>query len=159
VKNNIIKGSAFVLALAVSDVQAAGCYGAGCDGKDPVAMGCASSAITAKSNRYKGPFDDLIVDLRWSGVCGTNWTRIRWESTFYIKDLPSPSAYSVSVIRTTVDPASATRYIGNDGIYYTPMLNGIGRCVRGEGIGSVWGFDSSNYFKKIDVKIVTSTQC
>ena len=147
--------------LLMGSAHAAGCKGASCDGKDPVAMGCSSTAVTAKSVKYSGPYDDLFVDLRWSAICGTNWTRIRWENRFAAGS-PPPNASTLWVIRTTIDPSTKTKVINGDGIFYTAMLNGTGgRCVKGKGIGTVFGqvakTPSSTHWVPITVSL--ETQC
>jgi hypothetical protein len=47
------------------------------DGTDPIATGCANSAITARSayGSYGG-VNRVFVELRYSTVCATTWARI-----------------------------------------------------------------------------------
>ncbi len=45
------------------------CSGNGCNGKDPVATGCASGAYTVQT----AVFSNSNVELRYSPTCKTNW--------------------------------------------------------------------------------------
>lgn len=58
--------------------RAAGCSGTGCNGKDPIAMGCSNDAYTVTSADIKNGSGQTIgrVDLRWSPSCQTNWGRV-----------------------------------------------------------------------------------
>ena len=49
----------------------AGCYGAGCRGRDPQAMGCSRDAVTLAS-KYRFGFQ---VELRYSRACNAKWAR------------------------------------------------------------------------------------
>ncbi|NJO81708.1 MAG: DUF2690 domain-containing protein [Blastochloris sp.] len=58
-------------------IQAAGCSGMGCNGKDPIAMGCANDAYTVTSAEITSNGSTIgRVDLRWSPSCQTNWSRV-----------------------------------------------------------------------------------
>ena len=48
------------------------CSGNGCNGKDPIATGCAVGAYTVQT----GVLPDFFVQLRYSPSCGTNWGRV-----------------------------------------------------------------------------------
>jgi Protein of unknown function (DUF2690) len=60
------------------------CSGYGCDGRDPVQMGCDADAYTAatgyayRSGQATLGYNGIIIDLRYSPTCGTNWTRVRF---------------------------------------------------------------------------------
>src|SRR5215471_15655502 len=54
-----------------------GCYANGCDGQDPVAMGCWNDAYVASSSIiYYTVFDIGYVDNWYSPSCGTNWAQV-----------------------------------------------------------------------------------
>ena len=48
------------------------CSGNGCNGKDPIATGCAVGAYTVQT----GVLPNFLVQLRYSSKCGTNWGRV-----------------------------------------------------------------------------------
>lgn len=60
------------------------CYSApshyNCDQEDASQTGCSNDSVTLMSTWVKGteadPQNDLLVELRWSNHCQTNWTRI-----------------------------------------------------------------------------------
>ncbi|MGH3175505.1 MAG: DUF2690 domain-containing protein [Streptosporangiaceae bacterium] len=68
--------SPLILFSVAMPAQAAGCSGRGCDGGDPVQTGCVTGAYTVASD-YIYYLGTVIgrVDLRYSPVCETNWTR------------------------------------------------------------------------------------
>jgi Protein of unknown function (DUF2690) len=63
-------------------VEASGCSGYGCDGRDPVQTGCSAGAYTAttgyayRSGQPRFGDNGIVIELRYSPKCGTNWTRI-----------------------------------------------------------------------------------
>lgn len=66
---------------------AAGCDGAGCNGKDPIAMGCASDAYTPSGAYINTP--EGHTELRYSPSCHANWARITNSSPgswFYVQN-------------------------------------------------------------------------
>jgi hypothetical protein len=66
------------LFFSTPPVAAAGCSGTGCDGKDPVQMGCSGDAYTVNSADIRNSSNQVIgrVDLRWSPSCKTNWGKV-----------------------------------------------------------------------------------
>jgi|SRR5215467_3807138 len=59
-----------------------GCYANGCDGQDPVAMGCWNDAYVASSSIiYYTVFDIGYVDNWYSPSCGTNWAQVFQQTT------------------------------------------------------------------------------
>jgi hypothetical protein len=69
-----------VVALA-SPAFAAGCHGSGCNGRDPVTMGCAGDAVTVnhvvfQDNASGGTFGRQVVQLRFSHRCNASWSRV-----------------------------------------------------------------------------------
>ena len=68
------------------------CSGAGCNGTDPQTSGCGASGRTiATNNIYAYGTEYAVVgllELRWSDVCQTNWSRI----TRYTFNPPYPYA-------------------------------------------------------------------
>jgi hypothetical protein len=63
-------------------VAARGCFRFGCDGRDPVQTGCNAGAYTAatgyayRSGQSMFGDNGIIIELRYSPRCGTNWTRL-----------------------------------------------------------------------------------
>jgi hypothetical protein len=69
----VAAASSTVLATGWAGTASAAAY----DGTDPIATGCANSAITARSayGAVSGA-NRLFVELRYSTVCATTWARI-----------------------------------------------------------------------------------
>ena len=69
----VLEGTRAVLASTAqhSNPQVT-CSGNGCNGKDPIATGCAAGAYTVQT----GVLLDFLVQLRYSPRCGTNWGRV-----------------------------------------------------------------------------------
>ncbi len=66
--------------IANAPAHAAGCYGVGCNGDDPVALGCSADAITVEevvlsSGEWIGGAT-ADIQLRYSASCGAAWTRV-----------------------------------------------------------------------------------
>ena len=64
-----------------SSASAVGCHGAGCNGKSPVAMGCAADAmsinhVTTEDHASGGTFGRQVVTLRYSRHCNASWSRV-----------------------------------------------------------------------------------
>jgi hypothetical protein len=89
--------------------QASGLSGWAYDGKDPVATGCSSSAYTVTSapiNRHIGNLNQtsntgIVLELRYSPVCGTNWARLLftgWQAGWV--------GVEVDAVRDSVRPVS-----------------------------------------------------
>lgn len=51
---------------------AAGCYNAGCTGKNPEAMGCGADARTLEQLHIEG----TVFEIRYSAACDAHWARI-----------------------------------------------------------------------------------
>lgn len=66
-----------LVAPRAADAATGGCYGAGCNGLNPMGR-CNSDAITVRSI----PVQDGILDLRYSPSCKANWGRYNpyWRS-------------------------------------------------------------------------------
>jgi len=77
----MVLGSNADSALA-GTVAAPGCSRFGCDGRDPVQTGCTAGAYTAatgyayRSGQSMFGDNGIIIELRYSPRCGTNWTRL-----------------------------------------------------------------------------------
>jgi hypothetical protein len=71
--------AASLIASPVS-AYAVGCFGLGCDGKDPQAMGCNDSRVyTTRTYQNRNVYTGAWVattELRWSPTCQTNWVRV-----------------------------------------------------------------------------------
>ncbi|MFF1903619.1 DUF2690 domain-containing protein [Kitasatospora sp. NPDC058218] len=63
-------------ASAATTQVTAGCYGASCQPKDPIEMGCSTDAYTVES------VDTVYgtIELRYSPACAANWPRISGAS-------------------------------------------------------------------------------
>ncbi|WP_354643777.1 DUF2690 domain-containing protein [Kitasatospora camelliae] len=60
--------------VGVSPAHAAvGCYGSGCNGKDPQALGCYADAYTGSQVTTD---DGRLLQLRYSPACGAAWGRL-----------------------------------------------------------------------------------
>lgn len=58
----------------------AACYNHGCAGTNPQTQGCSSGAVNAGSKRFGvWGYNIGIVEARYSGACGSQWTRLRIE--------------------------------------------------------------------------------
>ena len=64
--------AAAMLLMPASPAYAVGCYGSSCNGRDPIAMGCANDVITADDRIIDG----IYLELRHSWACGASWARI-----------------------------------------------------------------------------------
>ena len=78
---------------ASAKVAKPGCYGSGCNGKDPQTMGCAADARTLASRSAYG----IRVELRYSKRCNARWARTAIAGMAYDA---SPFAYLGSGNRT-----------------------------------------------------------
>ncbi|MEO3810734.1 DUF2690 domain-containing protein [Sphaerisporangium sp. B11E5] len=118
----------FAAAFATSGpVMAAGCSGTGCNGKDPIAMGCADSRaydVYTREINYGGTnlSATMRVILRYSPTCGTNWAKVEVTRS-------NPSNYSFQIALTLQDSGyntvSGTSHgtVGRSGygnMYYAP---------------------------------------
>ncbi len=61
-----------------------GCWGAGCRGKDPQAMGCNRDAITIASVVERG----ARVELRYSRACNAKWSRFTVPNDWLAQGTP-----------------------------------------------------------------------
>lgn len=74
---------AFLAAPAPAQARA-GCWGAGCRGKDPQAMGCNRDAITLASVVERG----ARVELRYSYACNAKWSRFTVPNDWLARGTP-----------------------------------------------------------------------
>lgn len=109
---------------------AVGCRGSSCNGKNPVAMGCAADAtsinrVIDEDRASGGTFGRQVVTLRYSRRCNASWARVTASaggtaavttSTAYM------GGYKTSTRRTRVGPGSG----------YSKMRSGsaISACGR-----------------------------
>jgi hypothetical protein len=127
--------TAIMLAFPVAVVatatpaSAASCFGAYCEGQDPVDTGCSADAVTVATAAITNSSGNVIgrVDLRWSNSCETNWTR----TVSYIggQQLVAQSIALSDQYSTYED------LIGVSTIW-TNMIYGLDECVYGE--GEIW---------------------
>jgi hypothetical protein len=67
----VVAATFFSTAFTAEAKTKVGCYGAGCNGKGPVAMGCERDARTLA----KAWNDGVLVELRYSKACNARWAR------------------------------------------------------------------------------------
>jgi hypothetical protein len=71
--------------VAPSPAQARlGCWGVGCRGKDPQAMGCNRDAVTIASVVERG----ARVELRYSRACNAKWSRFTVPTDWLARGTP-----------------------------------------------------------------------
>lgn len=78
-------GALIVLAGMLSAgpaLAAPACHAGTCNGRNPVATGCASDAVTLASRTWSdhaagGTFGQHTVELRYSHRCDASWARVR----------------------------------------------------------------------------------
>ncbi len=86
----------------LSTALAVTCSGYGCDHLEPTATGCASGAVTKKTAYISIPWGTGTknigkVELRYSSLCDTAWSRMTIVDTYAVPGDPYTS--TVSVIR------------------------------------------------------------
>jgi hypothetical protein len=123
---------ATTLVMPAQSALAATCSGYGCDGRDPIATGCASGTVTntATTYIYNGAGQALAyLELRYSVGCATNWGRIT--------RVGSASAIYVSAYRPSPYASTAT-YGGAGTPYYGDQLYGLNMtvCAIGQAVDS-----------------------
>lgn len=120
------------------------CPGLGCNGQDPVAMGCSSDAYTARSLQGTIGSKTYTVELRWSPHCQSNWAKI---------SVNAPSSLQVQLEHTNGTAIPNTYYaMGNTyatygNMYYAPnesvmacgAVDGYGWFCTAGGLGSGQG--------------------
>jgi hypothetical protein len=114
--------------------SAAGCSGFGCDGQDPVATGCANSAVTVASvNIWNWNQSVLLgrVDMRWSNSCHTNWAR----TVSYV----NPGEPFAEINRTSDGAVKDSQFGADGGTVWSPLLYGQGKCTWAYGQISLMG--------------------
>ena len=70
----LLLGMGAASAASAPAASAVTCYGDYCSGQDPHATGCDADAYTVAS--IQAADTGLIVELRWSPTCKTNWARV-----------------------------------------------------------------------------------
>ena len=132
--------AASILAVAASPAFAV-CSGYACDGKDPVLEGCGSAITVATAiarTPYAGAYApglDILIELRWSPICKTNWARLSYVSppAFPRYDgLNTVSVYRSSDGKTVSFNNNPTQYNFNS--IYSPMLFGANLCTSAKGV-------------------------
>lgn len=106
------------------------CYNTGCDGTDPVATGCSSSAYVATSGyiSYNGSTYGQILNMYTTG-CATNYARD------YMYSGTQGMTWSAQTCRPDVNGTCASVFVSNQ--YYPYMyanqLGGLNVCVTAYG--------------------------
>lgn len=83
--------------------QAASCYAASCQGRDPQLMGCWRDAQTVGISPLPGTAAagwNEIVELRSSKICGAQWSRVR--SRFTADNLYMTAYHAIDIRATRV---------------------------------------------------------
>jgi len=67
--------------ISASPSFAAGCHASGCNGRNPVSMGCDRDAVTLNQAVFEdhasgGTFGRQVVALRHSSRCNASWSRV-----------------------------------------------------------------------------------
>ena len=132
--------------------QAVTCLGTSCENKDPRDTGCAadSKTITAASAVAEDAFNKVIVQLRYSNTCKTNWTRIFYENktTTWDDNLDAaltPILKTVGITRQNDSVVRSNSVDPSKGIYWTKMVYGYNKKTKGWGyatlykLGGKWG--------------------
>jgi len=122
-------------APAAPPVAAATCSGTGCDNKDPVNTGCASSGSSvASKDTAKGRFH-----LYYSSVCKTNWIRVG--------NYAGGSGRPDNKLQLTVWDAPRNKYVdffasSSAGVHYGNMVYSPGNnCSWGMADWNLGGWD------------------
>ncbi|TDU04994.1 uncharacterized protein DUF2690 [Streptomyces sp. 846.5] len=135
----VLGRAAAVAALTAAPLAASGpAQAATYDGQDPIATGCASSAITAESTPiYRGDLTQVgTIQLRYSTSCRTAWARII-----------TPLSTGVAFVYRNTGGAEGCPGSGNaltwsstlgDYTCYTPMLNDANVASYGWGVVDGW---------------------
>ena len=91
-----------------------GCRGSGCNGKSPVAMGCAADAasinkVVDEDRASGGTFGRQVVTLRYSRRCNASWARVTSSAggTAAVTNATAyMGGYKTSTKRTMTGPGS-----------------------------------------------------
>ena len=116
----------FLLWVVPHSAAAAGCYGTGCNGRDPIEMGCHYDAYTVSSTPITTQNGTVVgrVELRWSPRCQANWARA--ESHV------GPTSMFVQLLECSKAPVSGTYYeLPHTSSVYGDMRGGL--TVRAQG--------------------------
>jgi Protein of unknown function (DUF2690) len=114
---------ATMILMPAGSAQAATCSGFGCDGRDPIATGCASGTVTNTGTTYiynSAGQALAYLELRYGVGCATNWgriTRVGSARSIYVS-VYRPSPY-----------ASTSSYGGTGSSYYGDQLYGSSMTV------------------------------
>lgn len=122
----------------------AACTGYACDGRDPNTEGCAADGVTVASaidttaNLPYAPKLQILVELRWSNKCKTNWARLS-----YVKPPPFPRYDGLNRVTVTRWNDGKSVYFDNAKYYdfnsiYSPMLYGNKLCTKASGTSRKW---------------------
>ncbi|MFZ4700006.1 MAG: DUF2690 domain-containing protein [Candidatus Methylumidiphilus sp.] len=133
--------------------QAVTCLGTSCENKDPRDTGCAadSKTITAASAVAEDAFNKVIVQLRYSPTCKTNWTRIYYENktTTWDDNLDAaltPILKSVGITRQSDSVVRSNPVDPSKGIYWTKMVYVYDKYQKtmGWGYATLYGLDNKS---------------
>lgn len=128
------------IALAVGLTGSAGA--AAYDGEDPIASGCANTAITARSTAiYVNDTRVGTIELRYSTACRTVWGRV-------LSTGPYGTARIVRTSDWEWDTCASASWNSSLGKYtcYTPMLNDAGVESYAQGTASMSnGYNSDTF--------------
>jgi Protein of unknown function (DUF2690) len=108
--------AAMLIGTTEAPALAATCSGSGCNGKDPAATGCASTASTVATDTFVSTSAyKARVDLRYSSGCRTTWARIVFTAS---------SATSWANPYSDIIPDGAGTTYNCTGVTYSSTLGG-----------------------------------
>ncbi|MCX6022262.1 MAG: glucosaminidase domain-containing protein [Chloroflexi bacterium] len=115
------------------------CPGPGCNGRDPQASGCSQGAITVMTQKVPWGAGSILLELRWSEKCQSNWTRAAFTGNAGAAGAPSLA----TLLRDTADqnmPGTLTAMPGNlsySNMWYAPAQP-LKACVSASGPGGAF---------------------
>ena len=118
VMRSMVIAATLSVALAVPHARAVGCTGSGCNGKNPITMGCAADAVTIAPKDFDdagaGTGTSQRVEVRHSKACNAVWSRARAGAFGNAK-----VSYSRAYLQGY--KTSTSRYRYSAGIVYSKM--------------------------------------
>jgi hypothetical protein len=108
-------------------VAFAGCYGASCNGRDPIAMGCNADAATRKSANILNPSGAIIgrVELRYSAVCNAKWSKVYNNISYTTSAWMSDSSPNPMIIGGTMFGSTSANQVY--GSMYSGFIKACGQ--------------------------------
>lgn len=107
------------------------CPGTGCNGQDPVAMGCANDAYTARTTQGTIGSKSYTIELRWSPHCQSNWAKISVNQASTL-EVQLEHTNGTAISGTYFGIGGSTAAYGN--MYYAPTES-VMACGKVDGYG------------------------